>query len=94
MKIKILNKIIDRPYNHRDINLISLYLKLGIDINTVDEKHRSFLHYAAITNMFFLAKFLLENKIDKHIVDHLGREAVYYAGKSDLRNLIENYKGE
>ncbi|ELR20903.1 ankyrin repeat domain containing protein 44, putative [Acanthamoeba castellanii str. Neff] len=62
-------------------NMLSLFLEMGLDINTIDEKGCTPLHaalYAEHENLAFI-EFFLEHGADAKAVDNLGRSVLHYA---------------
>ena len=72
-----------------DINLVSQYLKNGININIQDNKKRTALMIAAYNNDVKMAKLLVENGADVNIQDENLNSPFLYAGARGLLDILK-----
>lgn len=72
-----------------NINLVSQYLKNGIDINMQDNKKRTALMIATYDNNVKMVKLLVENGADVNIQDENLNSPFLYAGARGLLDILK-----
>ena len=86
---------IDRPHVKKpQITMMITLIENGADVNACDNFGRSPLHYAALTENRYLAKFLLKYGANVHLKDKEGFTVLDYAALEDYKlamALIDKY---
>ena len=70
-------------------DLIDLYLAKGGNLNVVDSKKRSAIHYSAFNGQLETIKHLISRGIDFMAKDDDGKTALDFAIKQNKKELIE-----
>lgn len=78
-----INQQIIQSYIHCEIpddeDLLNIFTKNGTNINHMDDKNKTALHYFTLLGRENMVKSLVENNADTNIQDINGKTAVHYA---------------
>lgn len=69
--------------------IVELLIKLGEDVNAVNNKGKTVLHYASRNDQPEIVSLLLENGASVNVVDKLGRTPLYFAVSRDSEKPVE-----
>jgi ankyrin repeat protein len=76
-------------YHHSNIEIISLLLERGADINSKSNHDETILHMACYCNNFPIVEFLLEKGADINSKNNKGETSLHYACEGKLLPMIK-----